>query len=110
MVKSKKKINVKNILLSILAIIFVVCIFIYEPKEKSGPIPKSKLSEKEKLELEIDDLKSKNDEVQRRISELEYELEEEKNKYESDEEYIDELEDKLHELGYEFETYEMQVK
>lgn len=110
MVKNEKNFNVKKILLSILVVIFIVCIYIYESKEESGLVPKSKLSEKEKLELEIDDLKSENDELQRRISELEYKLEEEKNKYESDEEYIDELEDKLHELGYEFKTYEMQVK
>lgn len=92
----------KKVVIGILIIVLLGFIYYKESQlDKPGPVPYSQLSEKEKLELEIDNLKTENSKLQDEIHSLNSQMEELQDNYEYDEELINLLQTQLKEHGIE---------
>lgn len=95
--------RIKDIIKSIF-IIGGIALFIYFgffSKEQSGAVPEYELTEKEKLEIKIDELERKNEEYEEKIGHLQSRIEELEGEYKNSEELIDILREQLESYGIE---------
>lgn len=88
----------------LLVIIVVICIYIKEDNVQN-PIPASKLTKQEQLELQIDNLKEENNHLTEELSEANSEIDDLKLKYKYTTDLIDLLRDQLKYYG--IEPYEL---